>query len=366
MSATESAPGGVVLTPPPAVGDIAAEQAVGSVPLAPERDAALLARARAFADDLAAIDALAPAFAAKVASITTMGARDLQDAARAATQLLDRPVLGGGGASSSVMGALAQVRDALADIDPRRERSGLAGLAGRFGRRRAETPSYADAFRAAESRLGALIRALDAGQDDLRKDNAAIEIEKANLWVAMERLNDYVVLAGHLDRAVTAHADRFDAAGRGHAATVLRTDALHALKQRRQDMLVQLSVCVQGYLALDLVRQNNLELVRGVDAALTATVAAVRTAVVVARAEAQQRALGERIEELTRASAEAIEAAAEGEDADQDAALQRLRIAFADVDATMDAVDRFRRTSLDTVARTVDSLGRRVGAADQR
>lgn len=364
VSAAQSGPGGLVLTSPPEVGDVAADQAVDSVPIAPERDAELLARARAFADELAGLDALAPAFADKVASIATMGARDLQDAARAASQLLDRPALGGGGASSSVMASLAQVRDALADIDPRHERSGLAGRAGRFGRRRGESPAQADALRAAEDRLGALVRTLGAGQDDLRKDNAAIEVEQANLWRAMERLNDYVVLAGHLDRAVTAHADRLDATGGGHAATALRTDALHALKQRRQDVLEQLAVCVQGYLALDLVRQNNLELVRGVDAALTAAVAALRTAAIVAGLEARQPVFGERIEELARASIEAIEAASEGED--EESARQRLRVAFADIDATVDAVDSFRSASVDALVRTVDALGRRVGVADQR
>ncbi len=45
--------------------------------------------------------------------------------------------------------------------------------------------------------------------------------------------------------------------------------------------MTQLAVAVQGYMALDLIRRNNLELIRGVDRAQTTTVAALRTAVIV-------------------------------------------------------------------------------------
>ncbi len=43
-------------------------------------------------------------------------------------------------------------------------------------------------------------------------------------------------------------------------------------RQRTQDLLTQMAVTVQGYLALDLVKKNNVELVKGVDRASTTTV----------------------------------------------------------------------------------------------
>ncbi len=39
-----------------------------------------------------------------------------------------------------------------------------------------------------------------------------------------------------------------------------------------------MAVTVQGYLALDLVKKNNVELIKGVDRASTTTVSALRTA----------------------------------------------------------------------------------------
>ena len=62
-------------------------------------------------------------------------------------------------------------------------------------------------------------------------------------------------------------------------AKAIRESALFYTRQRTTDLLTQMAVTVQGYLALDLVKKNNVELVKGVDRASTTTVSALRTAV---------------------------------------------------------------------------------------
>ena len=59
---------------------------------------------------------------------------------------------------------------------------------------------------------------------------------------------------------------------------------------------------MQGYLALDMIRKNNLELIKGVERARTTTVAALRTAVVVAQALANQRLVLDQIGALNEAT----------------------------------------------------------------
>ena len=56
-------------------------------------------------------------------------------------------------------------------------------------------------------------------------------------------------------------------------AKAIRETALFYVRQRTQDLLTQMAVTVQGYLALDLVKKNNVELVKGVDRASTTTAA---------------------------------------------------------------------------------------------
>jgi len=116
---------------------------------------------------------------------------------------------------------------------------------------------------------------LASGQDDLRKDNAAIETEKANMWTLMGKLREYNELATALDGALENKVAELEAAGRTEDANTVRSDALFPVRQRRQDIMTQMAVSVQGYMALDLIRRNNLELIRGVDRAQTTTIAAL-------------------------------------------------------------------------------------------
>src|SRR3546814_18180569 len=79
----------------------------------------------------------------------------------------------------------------------------------------------------------------------------------------------------------------------------IQETALFYVRQRSTDLLTQMAVTVQGYLALDLVKKNNAELVKGVDRASTTTVAALRTAVTVAQALPNQKLALQQIGALT-------------------------------------------------------------------
>ena len=139
----------------------------------------------------------------------------------------------------------------------------------------------------------------DGGQDELLKDNASLAGEKVQLWETMQALSEYAVFAKALD-AATRRQDRRDPAppGRIEEAQKLEADVLFPIRQRHQDILTQLAVSVQGYLAMDLIRKNNLELIKGVDRARTTTIAALRTAVIVAQALANQKMVLDQIDAI--------------------------------------------------------------------
>ena len=214
--------------------------------------------------------------------------------------------------------------------------------------------------------LNAIIKALDSGQDELRKDNASIETEKANMWTTMGKLGEYNELAGALDAAVESKVAELEAAGRPEDANVLRSDALFPIRQRRQDLMTQMAVNVQGYMALDLVRKNNLELIKGVDRAQTTTIAALRTAVIVSQALSRQKLVLDQITALNTVTSNLIESTSEqlriqGGAINQQAAsatidVAKLQAAFDNVFATMDALDTFRAQAVDSMAQTVTAL----------
>ena len=141
-------------------------------------------------------------------------------------------------------------------------------------------------------------------------------------------------------------------------------------RQRTTDLLTQMAVTVQGYLALDLVKKNNVELVKGVDRASTTTVSALRTAVTVAQALTNQKLVLEQISTLNVTTANMIESTGtllktqSGEIHKQAASstipLETLQRAFQNIYDTMDTIDRFKLEALGTMKQTVDTLGREV------
>src|SRR6187399_2758800 len=122
----------------------------------------------------------------------------------------------------------------------------------------------------------------------------------------MARLNQYVYVAERLDARLAAQVATLEATDPARAKA-LREDVLFYVRQKHQDLLTQLAVSIQNYLAMDIVIKNNLELVKGVDRATTTTVSALRTAVIVAQALANQKLVLDQITALTTTTSRMIE-----------------------------------------------------------
>ena len=156
-------------------------------------------------------------------------------------------------------------------------------------------------------------------------------------------------------------------------ARALREDALFYVRQKRQDLLTQLSVTVQGYLALDLIRKNNAELVKGVERATTTTVSALRTAVIAALALGNQRLVLDQINALNTTTGNVIESTSvmlrqqtaeiQNQAASATVSIEKLQAAFNNIYATIDAIDTFKLSALDTMKVTIDSLSKEVARA---
>ncbi len=229
---------------------------------------------------------------------------------------------------------------------------------------------YFDKYRSSQTHLDAIITALYHGQDELQRDNASIEQEKVNLW-AIDGPAPPVrrTSPGSLDDALTARIATIETTD-PERAKVLKEDMLFSVRQKNQDLLTQLAVSVQGYLALDVIRRNNLELIKGVQRATTTTVSALRTAVIVAQALADQKLVLDQITALNTTTSNLIESTSEllhqqsGQINEQAASatveLAKLQSAFANIYATMDEIDTFKVQALDTMQKTVTALSTEI------
>ncbi len=130
---------------------------------------------------------------------------------------------------------------------------------------------------------------------------------------------------------------------------------------------------MQGYLALDLVKKNNVELIKGVDRAQTTTVAALRTAVIVAQALANQKLVLDQINALNTTTSAMIESTSamlrqQGVEVQQQASsamvsIESLQHAFDNIYATMDAIDTYKAQAVETMAATVGALEQQITRA---
>jgi uncharacterized protein YaaN involved in tellurite resistance len=364
----------LVLAPPEPVPVVAAEQAAGAVPVDPATQTELQAKAAAFATELAGLDTRSPEFAQKIAQMTSMGDQDMRASASVSSRLLDRPAAairgskGGatGDAQTRVANTLVDLRTTVTELDPNRADLGGVKKVLKWIPGGDKVQRYFAKYESAQTHLNAIIKSLDSGQDDLRKDNASIETEKANMWTTMGKLSEYNQLASALDAAITQKIAELEAAGRTEDANTLKADALFAIRQRHQDIMTQMAVSVQGYMALDLVRKNNIELIKGVDRAQTTTIAALRTAVIVSQALARQKLVLDQISALNTTTSNLIESTSQqlriqGAEINQQAAsstvdVAKLQAAFDNVFQTMDAIDTFRTQAVDSMAQTVTAL----------
>ena len=357
------------LNPPEALQPVEPTEASGLVPLKQDETSELDKRVAQFVDELSKLDSNSPEFGKKVDQLTAMGRKEIAEAAGASNRFLDRPVKAID--SDTGIGAdLTELRKTVEDLDPKRQGSLSPGrkLFGiiPFGNR---MRNYFRQYQSSQTHISAILARLASGKDELLMDNAAIDTERANLWKTMHKLEQMIHISKSLDQQLEDKANELDATEPAKAKAIRET-ALFYTRQRTTDLLTQMAVTVQGYLALDLVKKNNVELVKGVDRASTTTVSALRTAVTVAQAMTNQKLVLEQIGALNTTTAGMIDSTGEmlrtqtGAIHEQAASstipLETLQRAFQNIYDTMDQIDQFKLQALGNMKQTVETLGKEV------
>lgn len=367
------------LQPPVSVPVVQEREAEEMVQLDAATQNTLDDRVAAFLNEIMQHSPQSDLFQKRVNALHNLGRNEIRQAANAANRLLARPIQsveqGMLDESSTVGRALLDLRTTVETLDPGqygdllapRKLLGFIPLGNRL-------EAYFYRYQASQREINTLINALYRGQDELRKDNATVETEKAALWEMIERLQQYVYVGRQLDSALERQIPQLQQRD-PNKARIVQEELLFAVRRQVQDLQTQLAVSIQGYLALDLVRQNNLELIKGVERATTTMVAALRTAIIVAQAVANQQLVLDQIAALNEQSGNLITATGntlrnQGADLHQQAAsaavtLDQLQQAFQDVYATMDMIQTYKGEALQAMEETVVGLAHEVERAQR-
>lgn len=358
----------VTLTAPEPPAVVIETQAPKMAPqVAPEMVPELDAKVDNFLSSLESAKIGSPEFAAQAENVRTMGDADIRKAAETSNRMLDKPVTalkdGGISQSSDVGKSLLALRRTVEDLDP-----GQATGVKKWWDKLPFNDKVEDYFRkyqSSQSQLNGILHSLRSGQDELTRDNVALNLEKTNLWAVMGRLNQYIYVAERLDAKVSAKIAQLELSNPEEAKT-LSQDVLFYVRQKHQDLLTQLAVSIQAYLAIDIIIKNNIELIKGVDRATTTTISALRTAVIVAQALSNQKLVLDQITALNTTTSTMIQrtsemlkensAAIQEQAASSTIGMEQLQAAFANIYATMDSIDDFKLKALDNMATTIGVL----------
>jgi uncharacterized protein YaaN involved in tellurite resistance len=364
-----------MLQPPEPVAPVSASEAIGKVPVPADARAQLEDEAARLARELATLSPDSDEFKQRVRMLEALANDEITRSANVSNRLIDRPAraLGTLGEGSPVSKTLLDLRSTVEKLDPSRQGDLLSpkkilGVLP-FGNK---VRDYFRGYESSQSHLNAIIESLRRAKDELLRDNAAIETEKGNMWALMGELEKHGYLARALGDAVQREVDGLQSSD-PERAKALAEEVLFAARQKQQDIATQLAVNVQGYMALDLIKRNNNELVKGVDRATTTTVAALRTAVITAQAVTNQKLVLDQISALQGTTSNLIASTSRmlkdnvgrvQEGATQATVdVEKLKEAFANVRAAIDGMSDYRVKALASMSRTVDALGEEVGKA---
>lgn len=362
-----------VLTPPDPVEPVPVDHAAGLIPIDDGTRTELSAKAQDFVSALSAVDPRSPDFGRIVDEALVLGEAEMRVAAQIAGRLLDRTLASVSSPNTAqVSTSLAELRRSVRELDPQ----DLTRLTGRkilgFLPGGNAAKGLLARLRAADEPVNRIVLKLRSGQDSLKRDNATIKGERQRLWDLMTKLSQDAALAAEMDEAVERQVMILDLSDPGRA-TALRADVLFGLRQRHQDLLTQLAVCAQGYLALDVVRRNNDELIKGIERAVATTVTALRIGVVVAAALTGQREVIDQVDAVRGLTDSILRSNAtlmslQGQDVQRIAAtpavgIDAVRTSFDQIYTAIDAIDTFKARAADSMSSTVTALDAEIRRA---
>lgn len=270
-----------------------------------------------------------------------------------------------GGESGEVAKGLAELSTKMKDLDPSALDFTKTGPLGKLFN---PVRRYFDRYKTADEEIAEIVKSLEKGRKTLKQDNTTLELESHNMRELTKQLNQKIELGTQLDAYLTNQIETHLAATEEEDERLkfIQEEILFPLRQRLMDFQSLLAVNQQGIIAMDIIRKNNLELIRAVDRAKTVTVAALRTAVTVAGALYNQKIVLEKITMLNETTNQMIGATARMLK-EQGVAIQKqateanispetLKQAFADTISALDDISKYKQKALPQMQATIQEF----------
>jgi uncharacterized protein YaaN involved in tellurite resistance len=362
----------LVLTPPEVITPVAPNQSMEAVPLKPEVKAAVAAQVDRFIDALVTEDIHSDAFKAKLDSAFRLGKEEASIASNLMTgRFMERNFVGV--ESSAAFKAIGELRGHLDELNPGKEgdlfsKQKILGIIP-FGNK---LQAYFRKYESAASQLNKSMEQIYTARDDMQKDEVEIESLRSKLWEAMQNLKAAIEFSQQLDTKI---ADKVVSlkVSQPERAKAMEQEVLFYARQNLSDMLTQQAVCVNGYLALDVLKRTAREMQNGCTRVATTGMSALAVAQTVARATGNQiqvmdmlKGVSGTIENLIAESGKALNTHVERTaefSSNPLLGIEKVKEMFDQTFRAMDAMDNFRSKAIETMGKNNQLMTEQVARA---
>jgi uncharacterized protein YaaN involved in tellurite resistance len=299
-------------------------------------------------------------------SIDNFGMSTLQDSAKRSASL--KVTVGNfskmGDEGGAVAKGLLDLQREIKDLDPSLIDFAKTGI---FGKLFNPVRSYFAKYQKADGIIDDIISSLEKGKTTLKNDIVTLEIERQSLRDLTKKLGKEIEMGTAMDESIANQVDAAKARNEDPEKIKFITEEIQfPLRQRVMDMQQMIVVDHQGIMAIEVVRRNNKELIRGIDRAKNVTISAMRIAVIVASALYNQKIVLEKIEKLNATTNELISGTSrmlkeQGTEIhkrsmETNISVETLKTAFADVISAMDAISTYKNEALPKMKETINQF----------
>jgi len=279
-----------------------------------------------------------------------------------------------GDEGGTVAKGLIDLQREIKDLDPSMIDFAKTGFLGKLFN---PIRDYFAKYQKSDSVINDIVVSLEKGKTTLKNDNTTLEIEQLALRDLTKKITKEIELGSLMDEAISQQIDAAKVRNEDPEKIKFVTEEiLFPLRQRIMDMQQMVVVNQQGIMAIEVVRRNNKELIRGVDRAKNVTISALKIAVIVASALYNQKIVLSKIEKLNATTNELISGTSrmlkeQGAEIHKQAmestvSVETLKTAFADVMSAMDAISSYKQEALPKMKETINQFKELAAQGEQQ
>lgn len=367
-------PAPFTLTPPETLSPVPDEQARQAVPLKPELSRQVDDQVLRFIDALVTEDLHSDGFKSRLDSAFALGREEIAKASGLMQgRFMDRNFVGV--ENSAAFKAIQSIRQQLDELNPGHagdllQPRKLLGLIP-FGNR---LEAYFQKYQTAAQHLRTAMDQLYAARDEMHRDVLDIEATRGELWEAMTQLSAAARFATELDTRLDERVRALEGSD-PLRAQALRQEVQFYARQNLLDIQTQQAVCVNGYLALDVLKKTGREMINGCNRVATTGLSALSVAQTVARATGNQirvmdmlsgvnATIGNLISETGRQLNQHVEQTSQFAQNPM-IGIEKIQEMFDQTFQAMDSMDSFRTQAIETMGHNNEMIRGQLARSDR-